>query len=303
MGTYGFIKSRANSYRPLAASFGGSAAIAAKGVSLVFLSRYHSSNNTPSVSRCSTAPPLGSQENCTNSPWCIPIGILRTAGNPSATLRAALLPFQGRFERAGNEKSCGDSLRIAAAGFLRGGQTSPNDRGRGWLHLSRSPGSCITVRRAGLLGKDPMAGDMPPARRLRTDSGGTAPDSHRVPYSPPGIGRHLNALFSAMIPPLNPFVKRLLPALAAGTGMSGMLNGRHPSVGADTSRPQRRGSELLVEWKPPKSSAFVGGGNLPLRSVTRQSGMLNGSSQRLPPKASLGGSWQSWRLFGTDKTD
>ena len=34
---------------------------AAKGVPLVTLSCYHSSNNTPSVSLCSTAPPLGSQ--------------------------------------------------------------------------------------------------------------------------------------------------------------------------------------------------------------------------------------------------
>ena len=64
---------------------------------------------------------------------------------PPPRLRAALLPFQGRSAR----KNCGDSQGIAAAGFLRGcGQTSPRGRGGEWLHLSRSPGSCITERRA-----------------------------------------------------------------------------------------------------------------------------------------------------------
>ena len=37
------------------------AATAAKGVALVTLSRYHPTNRTPSVSLCSTAPPLGSR--------------------------------------------------------------------------------------------------------------------------------------------------------------------------------------------------------------------------------------------------
>ena len=32
-------------------------------------------------------PPGGSQGACTDSPWCIPIGILRTAGNPSGAAR------------------------------------------------------------------------------------------------------------------------------------------------------------------------------------------------------------------------
>ena len=40
----------------------------------------------------------------------------------------------------------------------------------------------------------------------------------------------------------------------------------HP-VGADTSRPQRDGIELPVEWTPPKVSESVGGGNLPTRNV------------------------------------
>ena len=52
----------------------------------------------------------------------------------------------------------------------------------------------------------------------------------------------------------------------------GSLNGTHPSVEADTSRPQRDGPELPVEWKPEKSSEFVGGGNLPLRRVPGLSG-------------------------------
>ena len=45
----------------LAAPTGGSAALAAKGVALVTLGWWHSTNNTPSVSLCSTAPPLGSR--------------------------------------------------------------------------------------------------------------------------------------------------------------------------------------------------------------------------------------------------
>ena len=45
-----------------------------------------------------------------------------------------------------------------------------------------------------------------------------------------------------------------------------------PSVGADTSRPQRYGPELLIEWKPEKSSEFVGGGNLSPRRVPGLSG-------------------------------
>ena len=53
---------KANSYNPLAAPSGGSAATAAKGVSLVFLSSCHSTNRTPSVSPYGLpAPPPGSQ--------------------------------------------------------------------------------------------------------------------------------------------------------------------------------------------------------------------------------------------------
>ena len=50
-----------------------------------------------------------------------------------------------------------------------------------------------------------------------------------------------------------------------------------PSVGADTSRPQRRGIELSVEWTLPKVSAFVGGDNLSPRRVPG----LSGSSVQL----------------------
>ena len=45
----------------LAAPTGGSAALAAKGVALVTLGWCHSSDGTPSVSLCSTAPPPGSR--------------------------------------------------------------------------------------------------------------------------------------------------------------------------------------------------------------------------------------------------
>ena len=60
------------------------------------------------------------------------------------------------------------------------------------------------------------------------------------------------------------------------------------SVGADTSRPQRRGIELPVEWTLPKTSEFVGGGNLSPRNVAEQSGALNGSRLQLPPKLPSG---------------
>ena len=55
------------------------------------------------------------------------------------------------------------------------------------------------------------------------------------------------------------------------------MNGEHPSVGADTSRPQRRGIELSVEWILPKAPEFVGGGNLSPRRVPG----LSGSSVQL----------------------
>ena len=74
-----------------------------------------------------------------------------------------------------------------------------------WADLAQGPGRGVasfkqvswlmhhrTTRR--LLGSLQWPGPCPLARRLRTDSGGTAPDSHRVPYSPPHPGRHLNAL-------------------------------------------------------------------------------------------------------------
>ena len=54
--------------------------------------------------------------------------------------------------------------------------------------------------------------------------------------------------------------------------IKGALNGAHHSVGADTSRPQRTGPELPVEWMPPKVSEFVGGGNLSPRHVPGLSG-------------------------------
>ena len=44
-------------------------------------------------------------------------------------------------------------------------------------------------------------------------------------------------------------------------------------VGADTSRPQRRGIEPSVEWILPKVSEFVGGGNLSPRRVPGLSGL------------------------------
>ena len=59
---YHFGSTEANPYQPLAAPFGGSAAIAAKGVSLVTLRCYHSTNSTPSVSPFGLpAPPSGSR--------------------------------------------------------------------------------------------------------------------------------------------------------------------------------------------------------------------------------------------------
>ena len=64
-------------------------------------------------------------------------------------LRHAYARPSSPFKGGPQEKNCGDSQGIAAAGFLRGcGQTSPRGRGGEWLHLSRSPGSCITERRA-----------------------------------------------------------------------------------------------------------------------------------------------------------
>ena len=112
---------------------------------MVFLSYYHSTNHTPSVSPCGLpAPPLGSQGSLcefalVHSKWY-------SAYRRKPLRRyCAASPFRG----GPQEKNCGDSQGIAAAGFLRGcGQTSPRGRGGEWLHLSRSPGSCITERRA-----------------------------------------------------------------------------------------------------------------------------------------------------------
>ncbi len=61
---------------------------AAKGVPLVALSCFHSMNHTPSVSLCSTAPPLGSQgPRCPLWGWCVaqpslpPLGVVLRAAN------------------------------------------------------------------------------------------------------------------------------------------------------------------------------------------------------------------------------
>ena len=67
---------------------------AAKGVPLVILSCYHSSNNTPSVSLCSTAPPLGSQEpRCPLWGWCsaqrIKIVLIAGGNHTSVSCREA----------------------------------------------------------------------------------------------------------------------------------------------------------------------------------------------------------------------
>ena len=46
--------------------------------------------------RAASSPNGGAKEASANSPWCIPMGILRTAGNPSGAVRR--LPFQGRLD-------------------------------------------------------------------------------------------------------------------------------------------------------------------------------------------------------------
>ena len=78
---------------------------AAKGVPLVFLSRHHSSNNTPSVSLAGSevpsslpAPPLGSQVGCCEFAQ----GFIKPqvpAATPQSGRSACQLPFQGRFSR------------------------------------------------------------------------------------------------------------------------------------------------------------------------------------------------------------
>ena len=45
-------------------------------------------------------PPGEAKRAGTNSPWCIPIGVLRTAADPSGAMRR--LPFQGRLGEWGN---------------------------------------------------------------------------------------------------------------------------------------------------------------------------------------------------------
>ena len=78
----------------------GKCRAAAKGVSLVILSCCHSSNNTPSVSLCSTAPPLGSQgPRCPLWGWCSakpslpPLGEVPRSGKGGAVGNFELLPF------------------------------------------------------------------------------------------------------------------------------------------------------------------------------------------------------------------
>ena len=106
-------------------------------------------------------------------------------------LRAALLPFQGRAARKKLRRFARNRRSRISAGM--------------WADLAQGPGrgmasfkqvSWLMHHRTTrcLLGSLQWPGPCPLARRLRTDSGGTAPDSHRVPYSPPHPGRHLNAL-------------------------------------------------------------------------------------------------------------
>ena len=73
---------------------------AAKGVSLVTLSCYHSTNDTPSVSLCSTAPPLGSRGPryplwgwCVAQPSLPPLGEVPQSGKGGAVGNFELLPF------------------------------------------------------------------------------------------------------------------------------------------------------------------------------------------------------------------
>ncbi len=136
-------------------------------------------------------PQRGQQDACTNSPWYSPNGILRTAADPSGARLRAILPFQGRSARKKLRRFARNRRSRISAGM--------------WADLAQGPGRGVasfkqvswlmhhrTTRR--LLGSLQWPGPCPLARRLRTDSGGTAPDSHRVPYSPPHPGRHLNAL-------------------------------------------------------------------------------------------------------------
>ena len=72
----------------LAAPTGGSAATAAKGVALVTLGWCHSSDGTPSVSLCSTAPPPGSR-----GPCCPLWGKCRVSGKGGVVGNFGLVPF------------------------------------------------------------------------------------------------------------------------------------------------------------------------------------------------------------------
>ena len=158
---------------------------------MVFLSYYHSTNHTPSVSPCGLpAPPLGSQGSLCEFASDFLNCILRTA-NLSATLTRGPPPLSGEVRKKKLRRFARNRRSRISAGM--------------WADLAQGPGRGVasfkqvswlmhhrTTRR--LLGFLQWPGPCPLARRLRTDSGGTAPDSHRVPYSPPHPGRHLNAL-------------------------------------------------------------------------------------------------------------
>ena len=48
------------------------------------------------IDKKSSFPPGEAERACADSPWCIPIGILRTAADPPGAMRR--LPFQGRLD-------------------------------------------------------------------------------------------------------------------------------------------------------------------------------------------------------------
>ena len=64
--------------------------------------------------RFAALPPEGAARASTDSPWCIPIGILRTAADPSGAVRR--LPFQGRF---GAALKMGDNRPLSRGALVR----------------------------------------------------------------------------------------------------------------------------------------------------------------------------------------
>ena len=77
----------------------------------------HPSSVTPLTGRASF-PPGEAKGASANSPWCIPIGILRTAPDPSGAMRR--LPFQGRLNSAPRWGSCRALARLRGCGSLNG---------------------------------------------------------------------------------------------------------------------------------------------------------------------------------------